>query len=84
VLDERKLREFAAAIESQTIKASGLTIAVDTTSVDPAKMIVTAKITSAVSESGTSVDNSQIIDVLILKGDGIARGVRPVNVRVMR
>jgi hypothetical protein len=84
VLDETKLREFAAAIESQTIKASGLTIAVDTTSVDPAKMIVTAKITSAVSESGTSVDNSQIIDVLILKGDGIARGVRPVNVRVMR
>jgi hypothetical protein len=84
VLNEQQLKEFAAAIESQTIKVSGLTIVVDTATIDLAKRIVTAKITDAKSDSGDPVDDTAIIDVLILKGDGLVRGVRPANVKITR
>ena len=85
VLDEKNLKAFAGAIQGQIIEAAGLKIVVDTVTTDLATKIVTAKIKSAQTTSGANVtDDALIIDALIMKGDGIARGVRPANVRITR
>ena len=85
VLDEKNLKAFADSIQGQIIEAAGLKIVVDTVTTDLARKIVTAKIKSAQTTSGAKVtDDALIIDALITKGDGIARGVRPANVSITR
>ncbi len=84
VLDETKLKEFASAIQAQTIKDGGLEIVVGDTKIDSAAKVVTVKIVAATNPLGTKVTDDQIRDALLAKGAGTTKGVKREHIKVNR
>ena len=84
VLDETKLKEFASAIQAQTIKDGGLEIVVGDSKIDSAGKVVTVKIVTASNPLGTKVTDDQIRDALLAKGAGPAKGVKREHIKINR